>query len=279
MSKSEKVFNAGEEERTEEEAVQSQGKALETAFLEFAAACEAVKGKKRAIYERYEELNRKMSGAGLERVEIRNENPFDVNALKAAAIETGSPTEAKEWIAMMKGAAASVYLDADFFAACMKVVEQCGKIAGKEDSRMSAELAQLEAERDRVVKEMDKKISAARRALGDYRSMISENVVLKADEANRYLTENLPHCFCGESVGKSVGIVSGPGVPVTDQLNTFLRAIAAQTRKPQRNPYAHLEALGGKRAAGSTKEMTVVPEPSASDQKGRRSFFDFLKRR
>ena len=65
--------------------------AVGAALAEFGAACEAVTAKRRRVYERYRELDEKMKGPGLERITMPEADPFDLDALKKAAMETGSP--------------------------------------------------------------------------------------------------------------------------------------------------------------------------------------------
>ena len=88
-----------------------QDAAVSVALAEFGAACEAVTAKRRRVYERYRELDEKMKGPGLDRITMPEADPFDLDALKKAAMETGSPQEAKEWIAAVRAIAGSAYRD------------------------------------------------------------------------------------------------------------------------------------------------------------------------
>ena len=108
--------------------------AVAVALAEFGAACEVVTAKRRGVYERYRELDEKMKGPGLERITMPEADPFDLDALKKAAMETGSPQEAKEWIAAVRAIAGSAYRDAEFFGACLAVLSACGGYLRQKDT-------------------------------------------------------------------------------------------------------------------------------------------------
>ena len=140
----------------------NQEAAVGVALAEFGAACEAVIAKRRKVYERFRELDEKMKGPGLERITMPEADPFDLDALKKAAMETGSPQEGKEWVAAVRALASSAYRDTEFFGACLVVLSECGGYLRQKDAELAETLADLEAERDRIVAEYNRKVAAAR---------------------------------------------------------------------------------------------------------------------
>lgn len=276
MSKEKKVMETEKETQGESMAVQTPEEVMEAAFVEFDRACEAIKAKKRAVYDRFVELDTKMKGPGVERVTIPTENPFDLEGLRTAALETGSPAEAKEWIAMIQGLVMSVYRDDEFFAACMAVM-QCARIADEQDQKLSQELERLELERDRIHTEMEKQIAKKRKELSNFRNVISDRVILKADDANRYLTENLPHCFSGEVSGRSIGLLTGPSASAMSQFNSLLHIIASHTKAVEKDPYKHFRDRRKGYTPDEESGVTVVAAEQVTNSNGRRSFFDILR--
>ena len=275
----EEVTAPGKEEPQVE---QDRGKTLAEAAASFAAACEAVKEKKRRAFARFQALDRKRNGQGLERITLPDGDPFDLDALRRAAQETGSPQEIKEWIALARAIATPIYRDSEFLAACVEAVQTCAGPASQQDEELSAELAALEQERARTLAAYDRKLAAVRAARNELRSMIYREILGRAKEADGYLLDQIPQCFAGDKGARNIGLVYGVDMPVKEQLNSFMGTAEAMSRTPEGgDPYAHLKNLPGSYVPGLHNDVTAVLEtPSGADSSsGKRSFFDWLRGR
>lgn len=256
--------------------------AVNEALAKFGAACEAVKAKRRRVYERYRELDDKMKGPGLERITVPESNPFDLDALKRAAMETGRPQEAKEWIAAVRAIASSAYRDTEFLGDCMDVLSRCGEYLSRKDYQLEKALDDLEEERKQVIAEYDRKVAKARGELTTHRDRVHREIVAKATEADMSFIENIPSCFAGDKAARTIGLVYGPDVPVKDQLNAFLNTARLRSSLSSAgDPYKHLKNLPGGYVPGEHGNMAVavVTESGAVSSEGKTSFFDRFRRK
>ena len=253
--------------------------AVGAALAEFGAACEVVTAKRRRVYERYRELDEKMKGPGLERITMPEADPFDLDALKKAAMETGSPQKAKEWIAAVRAIAGSAYRDTEFFGACLAVLSECGEYLRQKDTQLAEALAALETERDRAIAEYDRKVAAARAELTAHRGRVHREIVAKATEADVSFTDDIPACFAGDKAARTISLVYGPDVPVSEQLKSFLQTAEVRGRPSSAgDPYAHLKHLPSGYVPG--EDVSVVAQTPSGfvgpERKG--SFFDRFRR-
>lgn len=256
--------------------------AVGVALAEFGAACEAVIAKRRKVYERFRELDEKMKGPGLERITMPETDPFDLDALKKAAMETGSPQEAKEWIAAVRAIAGSAYLDTEFFGACLAVLSECGKYLRQRDAQLAAALADLQAERDRIVLEYDRKVAAARAELAAHRDRVYKEIIAKATEADKSFTDDIPDCFAGDKAARTIGLVYGSDIPVEAQLRSFFENAKIRSRpRSAGDPYAHLKNLPGVYIPGVGVGVSAVAQTPSGvvSSEGKGSFFDRFRRR
>ena len=256
--------------------------AVGAALAEFGAACEAVTAKRRRVYERYRELDEKMKGPGLERITMPEADPFDLDALKKAAMETGSPQEAKEWIATVRALAGSAYRDTEFFGACLVVLSECGRYLRQKDAELAETLADLEAERDRVVAEYNRKVAAARAELTAHRARVHREIVAKATEADKSFTDDIPACFAGDKAARTIGLVYGPDIPVEAQLRSFFEnAKVWSSPGSTGDPYAHLKNLPGVYVPGAGVGVSAVAQAPSGvvSSEGKGSFFDRFRRK
>lgn len=257
--------------------------AVSAALEEFGAACKAVTDKRRRVYERYRELDEKVDDHSIGRLTLPEGDPFDLDALKKAAMETGSPMEGKEWIAAVRAIASPAYLDAEFLGACMTVLSKCGRYLEQKDRQLAEAVNSLEAERGRVVAEYDRKIAAARAELFGHRDRVHRGIIDKAIAADTSFVGDIPACFAGDKAARTVGLTYGPGVPVAVQLKSFLETVKMRSRSGSaRDPYAHLEHLPGGYVPGGQRDTVVaeIPSGSVSSEKtwGKGSFFDRFMR-
>lgn len=255
--------------------------AVAVALAEFGAACEAVIAKRRKVYERFRELDEKMKGPGLERITMPEADPFDLDALKKAAMETGSPQEGKEWVAAVRALASSAYRDTEFFGACLVVLSECGGYLRQKDAELAETLADLEAERDRIVAEYNRKVAAARAELAAHRDRVHREIVAKATEADVSFTDDIPACFAGDKAARTIGLVYGPDIPVEAQLRSFFENAKIRSRPGSAgDPYAHLKNLPGVYVPGVGVGVSAVAQTPSGvvSSEGKRSFFDRFRR-
>ena len=255
--------------------------AVAVALAEFGEACEAVTAKRRKVYERFRELDEKMKGPGLERITMPETDPFDLDALKKAAMETGSPQEAKEWIASVRALAGSTYKDAAFFGACLVVLSECGEYLRQKDAQLAEALAALEAERERAIAEYDRKVAAARAELTAHRDRVHREIVAKATEADKSFADDIPACFAGDKAARTIGLVYGPDIPVEAQLRSFFEnAKVWSSPGSTGDPYAHLKNLPGVYVPGVGVGVSAVAQAPSGvvSSEGKRSFFDRFRR-
>lgn len=258
MAKKENVTNGAEEVKQACEFTAS-GRDVDAALEEFGAACDAVKAKKKTLYEKFLELDKKRNGEGLERMTISSEDPFDLDAVERAAQETGSPQEIKEWIALIRALVMPVYRDSEFMGACLEVLSKCSAQLSCEDKKLREQIAELERERNMVELEYGKKIKAAEKALYELRDRVHKMISGRATEADHYLLDCLPSSLRGVISFRDMGLVFGQDVPVETQMQSFLKFAEVRSRPMEGGDiYAHLKKLHGEYVPGVHQDLTVV---------------------
>lgn len=214
---------------------------FEQALQEYAKACEAVKAKKAAMYQRFLELDESRNSGTKDQMELPLNNPFDLEQAWTAAQETGSPEKMKEWVAVVKGLSASVLRDDVFREAVETTAAAIKPYAIQREKQLEEELKKAVAEKEQAMKELSAKVGKARKAFEDFRREITEKLVKPYIEADNFLKNDIPSLFIGSCDGDHLGISTVPQFSVETQLNGIL-CEAENANRPllKGNPYKHL---------------------------------------
>ena len=118
----------------------------EAAVARFQQACEAVKEKKRAVYDAFRKAEKLFKDGSYERVRLKVGDPFSVAMVDDAVMTTGDPIDAKKYVSYARSVVRSVFLDDTFSAEVVRVIQAVSTDARSKESALINDV--LAAEKD-----------------------------------------------------------------------------------------------------------------------------------
>lgn len=212
-------------ENREEPAVQAVPEipSYEAAVARFQQACEAVKEKKRAVYDAFRKAEKLFKDGSYERVRLEVGDPFSVAMVDDAVMTTGDPIDAKKYVSYARSVVRSVFLDDTFSAAVVRVIQEVSTDARSKESALINDVLAAEKDLAESMLKLQKKVSQAKAALAEHRETIKHDIIDPAMEADRAFVADMPCIFAESAVNRNPAIRMGPDVAVSAQLQSLLK--------------------------------------------------------
>lgn len=205
-------------------------------------ACDAVKAKRDNVHRLLHELKDKRENQTFARMEDSNADPFDPAEIERI-VKTGSPYDEKQYVALSKAAAASVFRDSEFYERINSIFAKGYRGLVETDQMLEREFWDSIAEAEKAVSEANRKVDAARAKLDGYRLRVTSEIVKPIIDADFYRLNETPYECLGDLSSRCGYVSMGRGASVQEQINTLMTC-ANVSRLPIKNaPRLHSEPV------------------------------------
>lgn len=185
------------------------------------SACDAVKAKRDNVHRLLHELKDKRTNQTFARMEDSNADPFDPTEIERIS-NTGSPYDEKQYVALSKAAAASVFRDSEFYERISSIFAKGFRGLVETDQMLEREFSDSIAEAEKAISEANRKVAAARAKLDGYRMKVTNEIVKPIIAADFYRLNETPYEWMGDLCSRCGYVSMGRDASVQDQINTLL---------------------------------------------------------
>lgn len=216
-------------------------------------ACEKLKAKKDALYQKYLKID---SMDNISKMKFPTSNPFDIDAIDDAALNTGAPVTRKILSVIVNSFEVSSFRDDEFAGAIMTAISKLKPEIEKE-KELEGELEEAHKERDRFL--YPKKVAEAQGKLEGHRLKVTNLFIEPILKADTYRMDDIPYISRMNRGCRHIGIQSGRNVPVRSQAESLFYHIQANRRDVNSGTaYRNLKNLTGNHIPGVQKNVGIA---------------------